>query len=39
MFALLGYELVEGRMDDGRVREVRRVNYAPVRQQVSTKSR
>jgi hypothetical protein len=35
MFALLGYELVEGRMDDGRVREVRRVNYAPVRQQVT----
>src|SRR4029453_1075953 len=29
LFALLGYELVEGRLDDGRVKEVRRVNYAP----------
>jgi len=27
VFALLGYELVEGRVDDDRMREVRRVNY------------
>jgi hypothetical protein len=30
VFALLGYELVEGQIDDGRIREVRRINYAPV---------
>ena len=29
MFALLGYEIVEGRVDSGRIRELRRVNYAP----------
>jgi Beta propeller domain len=29
VFALLGYELVEGRLDDGRMHELRRVNYAP----------
>ena len=29
VFALLGYELVEGRLDDGRMRELRRVNYSP----------
>ncbi len=29
IFALLGYEMVEGRMDDGRIREVRRLNYLP----------
>jgi len=28
-FALLGYELVEGREDDGRIRELRRVSFAP----------
>jgi hypothetical protein len=28
VFALLGYELVEGRLDDARIREVRRVNYS-----------
>ena len=27
VFALLGYEIVEGRLDDGRMRELRRVNY------------
>jgi len=32
VFALLGYEIVEGRLDDGRMRELRRVNYAPVQQ-------
>ena len=29
IFALLGYELVEGRMIGGRIREVERVNFAP----------
>jgi len=29
LFALLGYEIVEGRMDSGRIKEMRRVNYAP----------
>lgn len=29
VFALLGYEIVEGRLDDARMREVRRVNYSP----------
>lgn len=29
IFALLGYEIVEGRLDDGRISELRRVNYSP----------
>ena len=29
IFALLGYELVEGRMDGGRIRETGRINFAP----------
>lgn len=29
IFALLGYELVEGRVHRGRIREVRRVSFAP----------
>ena len=29
VFALLGYELVEGRIGGGRIREVRRASYAP----------
>lgn len=29
VFALLGYEIVEGSLDDGRINELRRVNYAP----------
>lgn len=29
IFALLGYELVEGRMDRGRISEVRRANFTP----------
>jgi hypothetical protein len=29
VFALLGYEIVEGAIDDGRMREMRRVNYSP----------
>jgi hypothetical protein len=32
VFALLGYEIVEGTIDDGRIKEMRRVNYAPGRQ-------
>ncbi len=31
VFALLGYELVEGAVDGGRIRETRRVSYAPGR--------
>jgi Beta propeller domain len=34
VFALLGYELVEGRLDDGRMHELRRVNYAPGQQAI-----
>src|ERR1051326_5325620 len=34
VFALLGYEIVEGKLDDGRMHELRRVNYAPGRQYV-----
>ena len=29
VFALLGYEIVEGRLENGRMSELRRVNYAP----------
>lgn len=29
VFALMGYELVEGSVTDGRIREVRRVSFAP----------
>jgi hypothetical protein len=29
VFALMGYEIVEGRRDDGRIQEVRRVSFAP----------
>ena len=29
VFALLGYELVEGAVTDGQMRELRRINYAP----------
>ena len=32
VFALLGYEIVEGQLDDGRMHELRRINYAPGRQ-------
>jgi hypothetical protein len=31
VFALLGYEMVEGTLNDGRIRETRRVSYAPRR--------
>ncbi|HKP81039.1 MAG TPA: beta-propeller domain-containing protein [Pyrinomonadaceae bacterium] len=32
VFALLGYEIVEGTIDDGRMHELRRINYTPGRQ-------
>ncbi|HEV7473903.1 MAG TPA: beta-propeller domain-containing protein [Pyrinomonadaceae bacterium] len=35
VLALLGYEIVEGRLDDGRMRELRRVNYAPHRAEIT----
>lgn len=31
MFALLGYEIVEGNLLDGKMKETRRINYAPQR--------
>jgi hypothetical protein len=34
VFALLGYEIVEGKLDNGRMHELRRVNYAPGQQYV-----
>ncbi|WP_425253290.1 beta-propeller domain-containing protein [Janthinobacterium sp. NFX145] len=30
VFALLGYEVVEGALKDGQIREVRRISYAPI---------
>ena len=33
--ALLGYELVEGALQDGRIRETRRISYAPSRTQIT----
>jgi hypothetical protein len=35
VLALLGYEIVEGAVDDGRMRELRRVSYAPIRQELT----
>lgn len=35
VFALMGYELVEGAVEGGRLREVRRVSFAPQTRQVS----
>ena len=35
VLALLGYEIVEGSLNDGRILETRRVNYAPQRTQVT----
>lgn len=35
VLALLGYELVEGTLDDGRMRELRRVSYAPRRMEIT----
>jgi hypothetical protein len=37
IFALLGYEIVEGKLKDGHLRETRRVNYAPHHPQLSTR--
>jgi hypothetical protein len=38
IFALLGYEIVEGSLTDGHVRETRRVNYAPNHRLLSRRS-
>ncbi len=35
VLALLGYELVEGTLESGRMRELRRVNYGPRRMEVA----
>jgi hypothetical protein len=35
VFALLGYELVEGRLEDGRIRELRRASFAPRRMRIT----
>ena len=35
VLALLGYEIVEGSLTDGRMRELRRINYAPGRIQLT----
>jgi hypothetical protein len=35
VLALLGYEIVEGSLKDGRILETRRINYAPQRTQVT----
>jgi hypothetical protein len=37
VLALLGYEIVEGSLKDGRMRELRRINYAPQRTQITTR--
>jgi Beta propeller domain len=37
VFALLGYEIVEGAVDDGRLRETRRVSFAPRALQAATR--
>jgi hypothetical protein len=35
VLALLGYEIVEGFLDDGRVHEMRRISYAPRRAEIT----
>lgn len=35
VFALLGYEIVEGNLTDGRIRERRRVSFAPQRMRIT----
>src|SRR3989475_135775 len=35
LLALLGYEIVEGSLKDGRIHEARRINYAPQRSQIT----
>jgi hypothetical protein len=37
VFALLGYEIVEGALDDNRLRETRRISYAPRQMQTSSR--
>jgi hypothetical protein len=37
IFALLGYEIVEGTLTEGQVREARRVNYAPQHRRLASK--
>jgi hypothetical protein len=37
VLALLGYEIVEGTLKDGRMSETRRINYAPQRTQVTSR--
>jgi hypothetical protein len=36
--AMLGYEIAEGTLTDGHVKETRRVNYAPHHLQISRRS-
>ena len=35
IFALLGYEIVEGTMADGRIRETRRISYSPEQMKIT----
>ncbi len=35
VLALLGYEIVEGELDGGRIKETRRVSFAPRRTQIA----
>ena len=37
VLALLGYEIVEGSLTDGRMRELRRISYAPQRTQITSR--
>jgi len=37
VLALLGYEIVEGSLKDGRMRETRRISYAPQRTQITSR--
>jgi hypothetical protein len=39
VLALLGYEIVEGFLDDGRVHEMRRISYAPRRAEITRVSK
>jgi hypothetical protein len=38
VFALLGYELVEGNLSNGHIRELRRINYAPGRRRMLSRN-
>ena len=35
VLALLGYEIVEGNLNEGRMQELRRINYAPQRVEIT----